>query len=80
MNDLTIKVAEMLKTAKIPDGRHFVTPQWRTADYRGKRQKTVGYSWSRLGSHYASGRVYDVVLGAGETFEEALASAYKKQK
>lgn len=38
----------------------------------------VGYEWYRPGSHYASGRVYDCVMGRGDSWNAALAAAEKR--
>ena len=48
--------------------------------YRGKDRCIVGYGWTRPYSHYASGLVYDCIMGYGETFEEAIAMMKRKVK
>lgn len=38
----------------------------------------VGYSWCRPESHHLTGRVYERILGRGETWGEAFAEADKR--
>jgi hypothetical protein len=66
------KVKEMLKGVTVPANHARIEPYYTVRTYRGKRQHVVGYSWSRPCSTY-HGNVYDRVLGAGETADEALA-------
>lgn len=49
-------------------------------EYRGKMRWVAGYSRSRLHAHHASGRVYDRILGWGDTQEEAIAMMRRKLK
>jgi len=46
--------------------------------YRGKLRYVAGYSHFRMYSHHMSGRVYDRILGYGETQDEAIAMMRKK--
>lgn len=47
-------------------------------DYRGKRRYVAGYSYSRVGAHYASGVCYHRIIGYGETQEAAIAMMRQK--
>ena len=46
--------------------------------YRGKIRYVAGYTESRSGSHYASGLVYDRIMGWGETQEAAFEMMKRK--
>ena len=46
--------------------------------YRGKMQYVAGYSHSRYGSHFMTGRVYDRILGWGNTQDRAIAMMRQK--
>lgn len=58
-------------------GRSHIKPMLETRMYRGKRRVLVGYTWSRPASTFY-GRVYDCVLGYGDSFEEAFKMAEEK--
>lgn len=57
-----------------PDNRDVLSGFAKVKDYRGKPQHVVGYSWARRYSG-RGGAVYDVVLGAGESYEQAMKRA-----
>jgi hypothetical protein len=72
VNDLIARIRPT-----IPKGRTDIRPEWGRRKYRGKDQIVVGYSWAKPYSGPA-GRVYEVVLGWGRTFDDAYALAEKR--
>lgn len=58
--------------------RHIQRPFVGLRHHRGKRRFVVGYTWSRPGSHFMKGLVYEHIMGFGESFEEAFAKANAK--
>jgi hypothetical protein len=72
-------VENALVRSRIPKDRAWAKPWAERNDYRGKRRCLVGYSWSKRHSSLSRGRVYDAVLGYGDTFDEALAMMRARQ-
>lgn len=68
-------IAALILKVTIASDRRGIKPHFANQMYRGKQQWVVGYSWSKVGANFYSGRVYDAILGWGETFEDALKSA-----
>lgn len=64
-----------LPRPELPIDRSFRGFFHKRGTYRGKARYLIGYSWTRVGAHYAMGRVYDVVLGYGDSFDAALENA-----
>lgn len=71
-------VREVVSKIAKPAERAYIKPFSENRAYRGKRRQVVGYSWSRPASTF-HGRVYDCVLGYGDSFDAALKMARAKQ-
>lgn len=49
-----------------------VRPMLKFGKWRGKDTWLAGYTWARLGSHPMTGRVYETVMGRGDSPEAAV--------
>lgn len=62
--------------SRVPPREGWRSPNWpllAKQRYRGKERWVAGYSHCRNYAHHFSGRVYDRILGYGDTKEAAVA-------
>lgn len=75
------RIKELVKDWKQSD-RHILGAVGAVRQYRGKEQFVVGYEWCRPGSSPITGRVYETILGYGDSFhvayDRALAAIAKR--
>lgn len=76
--ELMDSIRVILKRVKVPPTRFNADAFYGRRKYRGEVRCVVGYDWCRAGAHHANGRVYETILGWGETYEDALLKMHSR--